>query len=87
MPEAIELDPLDLLVKPPVTWQEKQEAYWQYLQCSRPGCRAWLWRRHLGDGAWGLRCYLCSQEWRTTFMEDGLHYWDPRHKREYQRER
>ena len=78
---AIEIDPLDLvisMVRPPANFFEEVEAYWSYLECP---CGAWLWRRHLGDPTWGVRCYSCNAPWRDTYLQHGFSHWNPVAKR------
>jgi len=74
--EKVEIDVLDG-IRPPRNVMEEVWAYWQYLQCSTPHCHGWLWRRHLNDPDWGIRCYVCRREWRQTFLQNGWYEWNP----------
>lgn len=82
--DRVEMDVLDMaLARPPSNAMEEIQAYWQYLECTTPYCHGWLWRRHLNNPTWGIRCYVCRKAWRETFQQDGWQLWDPRHKRKY----
>ena len=61
--DRVEMDVLDMaLARPPSNAMEEIQAYWQYLECTRPYCHGWLWRRHLNNPTWGIRCYVCRKK-------------------------
>lgn len=78
---ATEIDPLDMLIRPPRNSFEEVDAYWSYLECTTPHCGGWLWRRHLADPTWGLKCYHCNASWREAYLQFGFSHWNPVAKR------
>ena len=82
--DGVDFDALDRIVRPPATAEEEIQAYWEYLLCSTWGCNGWLWRRHITDPNWGIRCYVCRRSWRETYLQNGFWLWDPINKRMYE---
>ena len=77
----VEIDPLDGMWVPTARWGH-------YLYCSGdvrgPSgrlylCQNWIFRNRLGDPAWGdagIRCWVCQQNWRTSYLFWGWFFQD-----------